>query len=355
MDEYVISARTHWGPRFTANGVPAADFERVMNSLVSWSDWCSAWSAAARWHEDLGVIAQAENRLLSAGEHFSTASVMYHFAKFVFVSDLAQMRAAHEAAVRCQAAALRYLTFPGTRVEIPFENSLLYGVLRLPAGDGPHPVVILVAGLDSTKEEFRSTEELFLVRGLAVFSVDGPGQGEAEYSLPIRADWEVPGRAFVDALAGRPEIDEERIAVWGVSLGGYYAVRFASGDARIKACVSLCGPYNFGEAWADLPALTRETFTQRSGARNQDDGRQKALQLTMSGRTGLLTCPTLIIAGKKDRLIPWQQAARLHGETADVSEFLLLENGNHGCANVLAEHRYRTADWMADRLGILAT
>lgn len=29
----------------------------------------------------------------------------------------------------------------------------------------------------------------------------------------------------------------------------------------------------------------------------------------------------------------------------------MLENGNHGCANVLAEHCNRTADWMAARLG----
>ena len=69
----------------------------------------------------------------------------------------------------------------------------------------------------------------------------------------------------------------------------------------------------------------------------------------MDGRTASLRCPTLIVAGKKDRLIPWQQAQRLHREV-DGSEFLLLEDGNHGCANVLAAHRYRTADWMAARL-----
>ena len=54
--------------------------------------------------------------------------------------------------------------------------------------------MIMIPGLDSTKEELRSTEELFLERGIATFSVDGPGQGEAEYDLAIRGDWEVPGR-----------------------------------------------------------------------------------------------------------------------------------------------------------------
>ena len=352
MDEYVASARSHWGPRFTANGVPAADFERVMGGLESWSDWCAAWSAAARTHEDLGIEALGERRLRSAGAHFSTASVCYHFAKFVFVSDPVQMRTAHEAAVRCLNAALPYLDPPGERIEIAFDGAFLYGVLRVPHGIEPYPAVILVPGLDSTKEEFGATEDLFLERGMATFSVDGPGQGEAEYALPIRADWEVPGRAFVDALIARPEIDGERIAVWGVSLGGYYAPRFASGDERIKACVTLSGPYNFGEAWDDMPALTRETFTVRSDSADQDKAHEKALRMTMQGRSHLLTCPTLVIAGKRDRLIPWQQAQRLHDETASVSEFLLLESGNHGCANVVAEHRYRTADWLADRLGV---
>jgi dienelactone hydrolase len=353
MDDYVSSARSHWAPRFTANGIPVADFERVTSGLESWSDWCANWSAAALGYEELGNQALADGHFRSAGAQFSTASTFYHFAKFVFVYDLDQMRTAHLASVRCLNIALPYLDPPGERIEIPFEGALLYGILRLPKLDGPHPVVIMVPGLDSTKEEFRSTESLFLERGVATFSVDGPGQGEAEYELKIRGDWEVPGRAIVDALVARSDIDATRIAVWGVSLGGYYAPRFASGDPRIKACVSLCGPYNFGENWNALPPLTRETFTVRSGSADQEEARTKALTLSMEGRTENLSCPTLIIAGKLDRLIPWQQSERLHNETSTVSKFLLLERGNHGCANVLAEHRYLTADWVAERLGVI--
>jgi len=346
MDEYVASARSHWGPRFSANGVPAADFARVMDGLESWDDWCSAWSSAAADHEQLGDEALEQGRLRSAGAHYSAASVTYHFAKFVFVRDLHQMRTAHAAAVRCLTAALPHLDPPGERLEIDFDGARIVGVLRKPPSSVPPPVVILVPGLDSTKEEFRATEELFLDRQMATFSVDGPGQGEAEYDLPIRPDWETPGRAFVDALAARDDIDADRIGVWGVSLGGYYAPRFASGDERIKACISLCGPYDFGENWDMLPALTRETFTVRSGAADQEAARAIASTLTMADRTERLACPLLVIGGKQDRLIPWQQAARLHREVAG-SEFLLLEDGNHGCQNVAAHHRYRAADWMA--------
>ena len=55
--------------------------------------------------------------------------------------------------------------------------------------------------------------------------------------------------------------------------------------------------------------------------------------------------------GKLDRLIPWQDAARLVEEASGPSELLLLEQGNHGCANLAPFHRYRTADWAAEQLG----
>lgn len=346
MDELVESARAHWGPRFTANGVPVGDFERVLGRVESWSDWCREWSAAAAEHEALGSEALVDGRTKSAGEHFSTAAALYHFAKFVFVVDRTQMRTAHESAVRCHELALPLIERPGRKVEVPFEGATLRGVLRLPSGDGPFPAVIMASGLDSTKEELRSTEELFLQRQLATFSFDGPGQGEAEYDLPIRPDWEAVARAVVDVVEALPEIDADRIGVWGVSLGGYYSVRMASGEPRIKACASLCGPYNFGEIWDELPQLTRDTFTSRAFAGSDDEGRRAALRIDMAGRTELIICPTLFISGRRDRLIPWQHQQRLHDETAG-SDLLMLERGNHGCANVLAEHRYRTADWMA--------
>jgi 2,6-dihydroxypseudooxynicotine hydrolase len=349
VDERLASAISHWAPRFTTNGVTAGDFERITQSIDTWDEWCQAWSAVAAEHEALADEALDDKRMRSAGAHYAQAATYYHFAKFVFVQDLDQMRQAHASAVRCLMRALPYLDPPGERVEIPFENSRMVGVLRLPPGAGPHPAVLMVPGLDSAKEELRSTEELFLQRGLATLSVDGPGQGEAEYDLPIRGDWEVPGRVLVDWLSARPEIAAHRIAVWGVSLGGYYAPRIASGDERIRACVGLCGAYNFGEVWQGLPELTRETFRVRSYTGSDDQARRAALKLGMAGRTARIKCPLLVVVGKRDRLIPWQQGQRLADEVAGA-RLLAIDIGNHGCANVAPMHRYRTADWVAEQL-----
>lgn len=214
-DARITSALANWAPRFTTNGVIVSDFQEVTGPLEHWGQWCSAWSGAAAGHERLGRDALSEGRTRSAGEHLARAALYYHFGKFLYFEDRDEARDAHRAAVRCLNDALPHLDPPGRRIEIPYQGATLVGVLRLPAGPGPHPAVLMIPGLDSAKEEFRTTERTFLDRGLATFSVDGPGQGEAEYDLPITAAWEDPGRALIDVLAAQPGVDAGRIAVWG--------------------------------------------------------------------------------------------------------------------------------------------
>lgn len=351
MDDRVASAIAHWGPRFTSNGVTAWDFQRVTASVEGWTDWCAAWSAVGAEHEALGRAALDQRRWLSAGQHLAQAAVYYHFGKFVFVEDLAQMREAHARSVACLTDALPHLDPPGRREEIPFEGSQLVGILRVPAGPGPHPTVIMLPGLDSTKEELGSTEQTFLQRGLATFAVDGPGQGEAEYDLPIRGDWSGPAEAIVAHLRTLPEVDPSRLGVWGVSLGGYYAARVAAAlGARLRACVALAGPFDFGEAWDGLPELTRQTFQVRARAGSAGEAHQIARTLSLHGHAQRITTPLLIVFGRKDRLFPWQQAQRLADSAGGEVELLMLEEGNHGCANVAPWHRPYTADWLAARL-----
>lgn len=350
-DERVAAAIANWAPRFIANGVDYNDFVKVTAAIESWDGWCEQWCLAGADHERLGRSALAEGRTRSAATHLSQAAVYYHFAKFLFVDDIEQMRAAHLMALRCAGDALPHLDPPGERVEIPFGAGLLAGVLRRPRGAGPHPLVVLIPGLDSAKEEFRPTEQEFLLRGLATLSVDGPGQGEAEYDLPIRPDWEVPGAAIVDAAAALPGIDQGRIGIWGVSLGGYYAARLASGEPRIRACIALSGPYSLGDAWDMLPGLTRRAFEVRSRSGSPEQARQRADELTMAGRAAMITAPVLVIAGQRDRLFSYKDAERLVREIGPHAELLLLPDGNHGCANVSYQHRPYAADWMAKVLG----
>src|SRR6266850_1401435 len=97
-DPRVATAIHHWAPRFVTNGV-----------------------------------ALANEKFLSAGEHLQRAGVYYHFGKFLFVHDLAQMKAAHMKAVECRTLALPHLRPPGERVEMPYQGKWLAGILRKPA------------------------------------------------------------------------------------------------------------------------------------------------------------------------------------------------------------------------------
>lgn len=349
-DALLETAIATWGPRFTANGVDASDYARITSSLRAWDEWCAGWSRGAEEHLTLGEVALDEDRHLSAGESFARAATYFHFAKFLFVHDLDQARAAHDRAVVALTRALPLLSPPGRREEIAFDGSSLVGILRVPAGPGPHPTVVLIAGLDSTKEEFREIERSFLDRAMATFALDGPGQGEVEWSLPIRPDWEVVGEAVLAHLRTLDDVDATRVGVWGVSLGGYYAARLAAADLAIQATVALAGPYDLGASWENLNPLTRRAFRVRAHCADNDAARRRAGELTLEGLAPRITRPLLVVMGGRDRLFPPSDAQRLVHEASGPAQLVLLDEGNHGCANVVYRHRPYSADWMAQHL-----
>ena len=350
-DPVLNSAVAHWGARFVANGVVLTDFEEVTASMKSYDDWCSAWSARAAHHEKVAQEAMAKKHFLTAGEAFQRAGVYYHFAAFLFVNDVPQMKVAHRKAIDCRNAALPYLTPPGERVEIPYEGGKLYGILRKPVGVTKPPVMVMAVGLDSTKEETEAYEAPFLARGIAILVFDGPGQGEAQYDLAIRGDYETPVKAVIDFIGTRADLDSNRVGMWGVSLGGYYAPRAAAFDKRIKACIALGGPFNMGAAWDGLPDLTREAFRVRSHAKTLEDGKKNAMTLSLEGIAGNITCPMFIVNGRRDRIIPAADAERLAREVKGPVELMMIDDGNHIANNRGYRWRSQSADWMKENLG----
>jgi 2,6-dihydroxypseudooxynicotine hydrolase len=99
-----------------------------------------------------------------------------------------------------------------------------------------------------------------------------------------------------------------------------------------------------------LPRLTRDTFRQRSGTADEAEARAVANSLDLSEVAGDVSAPMLLVFGRKDRLIPYQQAEKVHAAVRG-SELLMLEEANHGCADYSPWHRPRTADWLAHHLG----
>jgi dienelactone hydrolase len=348
-DARVQAAIDNWAPRFTTNGVDPNDFVRTTGRIARWDEWLDAWCETAEAHVALAEEARAAGRERTAGEAFVRAAVCFHFAKFVWVLDAARNRATTERAIAALYAAHALLDPTAERVEAPLDGGRVVGNLRRPAGPAA-PLVILIPGLDSTKEEFFHWEDVFLARGMATLSLDGPGQGETGFALDIRPDYEVAVGAMLDALAGRDDVDLGRVGAAGVSLGGYYAPRAAAFEPRLKAVAGVSGAYDFGATWEGLPSLTRETVQHHTGAGSPEEARERAGRLSLAGVAERIRQPCLVVTGRHDRLIPWQDTKRIADEAPDAT-WVLFDDGNHVCNNVPYKYRPLVADWLRDRLG----
>ena len=205
-------------------------------------------------------------------------------------------------------------------------------------------------GLDSAKEEMDTNEAVFLARGMATLTFDGPGQGEAEYDFAIRGDYEAPVKMVVDFVESRKDLDAARIGLWGVSLGGYYAPRAAAFEKRVKACIALSGPFEWAAYFDKLPALTRDTFKVRSKSRTDAEARTRAAALTLKDAAKNITCPLYIVAGKQDRIVPWEESERLAAAASGPVVRCFIDDGNHVANNRVYRYRSQSADWMARQL-----
>jgi pimeloyl-ACP methyl ester carboxylesterase len=348
-DAKVQAAVDHWAPRFIAMGIDYNDFVRTTRRVERWEEWIDAWGETAEMHLALAREAEAAGHSRTAGEAYNRAAVAYHFSKFVWVLDADRHRENTERSIAALARAHEHLDPTAERIEVPYEGWRLAANLRRPAAIERPPLVVLIPGLDSTKEEFFHWENVFLDRGMATLSMDGPGQGETGFEIPIEPAYDRAVSAMLDAIADRTDVDLDRVGAVGVSLGGYYAPRAGAFEPRRKAIVGISGPYRFADRWENLPPITRETYVFKCKARDEADALRHLEAMDLNGVLAGLTQPALIITGKLDRLVPWEQTKRIADE-APNARFVLYEDGSHVANNMPYRYRPLSADWMLEQL-----
>jgi pimeloyl-ACP methyl ester carboxylesterase len=116
--------------------------------------------------------------------------------------------------------------------------------LTLPEGDGPHPAVVLAHGLGATHGMMLAQyEQRFAAAGLATLAFDyrhtGESGGTPRQRITMRRHLQDVNAAHA-FLAARPQIDPQRVGLWGTSLGAMHVLRAAAENPNVAAVVVQC-------------------------------------------------------------------------------------------------------------------
>ena len=147
----------------------------------------------------------------------------------------------------CYDRYIRFADHPIERVDLTVPGGKQAALLHLPHQPAPgerFPCILYQPGMDGVKEDNPLMGDPLLQRGLAILSIDGPGQGETrERGITCTAsNCEDGAKAAYAYLKTRPEIDGDRMAIYGSSMGSYWGTRMAAAEPGFKACavVGVC-------------------------------------------------------------------------------------------------------------------
>ncbi|MFG3494911.1 alpha/beta hydrolase family protein [Streptomyces sp. NPDC047928] len=333
--------------RAAGAGLDLFAYDRVTAALGSLYDWPEAFRAEGRARLAAADAYAADGNRVSAGDACRHAARWFHCATLLPHPDgdlLARAAAEADGAMR---RALALLEPDAVRVE----GAGFAGWLRRPeqtARGARRPgVVVVVPGLDSGKEEFHGVAEELLRRGVAVLAMDGPGQGVLAGAEPPTPDYpRVLGEA-IDALEGDAGtgLDTTRLALIGMSLGGYYAAMGAAYDSRVRAAATVSGPYRL--IWEELPQFVVETLTERAGS--VAEAEKFVRRIDLRGVAERIACPLRVVDGGQD-VIPGVVGGAALARAVPHGTRQLVPHGDHLLGNARADWLPATADWLAARV-----
>lgn len=155
--------------------------------------------------------------------------------------------------------------FPGEAIEIPYEDTTLPGYFyRSPIAEANAPILVINPGKDTWAEDTRWLVDGALKRGIHALTFEGPGQGFTlrMQGLKYRPDWENVIGPVLDYVETIPGVDKSRIALLGISFGGYLIGRAAAFEPRIKVLLPDSGNLKWGEdiERADFPKYVDTPF-----------------------------------------------------------------------------------------------
>lgn len=251
--------------------------KRIMDGDVA--SWQREWPVLAEQVED------EARRLLFGGQKeaarlaFLRACTYHRAALFIMRPEDAAFEAGWKRMRDCFQRAAALFDPPIESLQVTFQGKQLQGYWwSVDNSRMVRPTLLVVGGIETFAEDCYFMVGMSPVqRGYNVLSIDLPGQGVNPYAgLQFGARMETGVKAAVDYALSRPEVDAERLAVFGFSWGGHVVFKGARYDERIRAMI----------ANPPMPDVFRAALAQQGGQNRQDPVAQ-AVFAQIAWRMGL--------------------------------------------------------------------
>lgn len=370
LDAVIQTVGVEWDQaRIGYMSAPAApqsvpEFRATAARIKRVSDFVREFSATARRREAKAAAFEDAGRLIAARESYMTAALLWATARWPIFEKNDVLINLEERMNHCYAKFAEYSAHPVEIVKIPFEGKELPAYLHLPHAPAPgekFPCVINLPGMDSSKENGVSMYgDNYLERGMAVLTIDGPGQAESvTLDIFVTADNHMDAaRTTYDWLSRHPAIDIDNLAIRGTSFGTFWGLQWAAalGD-RVKGVgvIGVCHEPGCNTIFNMASPSFKLRYMFMADYEDEDAFDAFAETLDLRPIAADIKCPVLIIAGEEDQLSPIEFSYELFDCISAPKEILVYEGANHSVADAPSvafgeNPRIYQADWTADRI-----
>lgn len=210
----------------------------------------------------------------------------------------------------------------------------------------PLPAVVVCHGIGSRKENQAGFDGYLAARGFAVLGFDFRGHGASQGSLDEHTLDDV--QAALDFIATLPQVDPNRLALRGSSMGGLFALRAAAIDQRVRAVTAIAPavPMYLAhgiESGFLLGLLERENMPVRV-----DVPSFAAAVRSLDPRSDITVISpraVLLVQCKGDELVPFTWTEELFKCARDPKRVLMIEKGHHRFAQQDEKTHQATLEW----------
>lgn len=332
--------------RFLAMRLPPETIDRALGEVRHLDDWLPAWNRAAQRHLAEARREDGIGHWQEAGTARRNAALCYHVAHLITDDDPRTVRALRAAGVQAFSQAIPRLMPHVRKVGVPWRATMLPAYLaKPPLHHDRLPVVVLLNGATTTKEETILWSDHFLERGLAVLALDWPGTGEAGEGGPLSSKCDDITDGIIAFAENEGDLDPARVSLVGFSLGGVVAVRAAALDRRIDACVTVTSPYD-ARRWigAVNPIVGHQLLSLAGQSSSLSD---LAEDFALPDVINRLRSPILVFGAGRDLVVPPGESLHLSAAAGDLATLVWYPQGSHGLYEHVEDWTTVAAHWLA--------